>query len=127
LRKNFTKEATHIATHIYGKILCECGDFIDFSTFKDFIKTSANPSTPTIGHKECGLIFNFIEGKVPKRYSSKKELKSLAIKFAKKRLDDDLHGLFLLEVDRLKSESDMPDAEILMNALKKITEKNQEI
>lgn len=64
---------------------------------------------------------------MPKRYSSKKELKSLAIKFAKKRLDDDLHGLFLLEVDRLKSESNMPDAEILMNALKKIMEKNQEI
>uniref|UniRef100_Q469W5 Uncharacterized protein n=1 Tax=Methanosarcina barkeri (strain Fusaro / DSM 804) TaxID=269797 RepID=Q469W5_METBF len=31
-------------------------------TFKDYIKTSRNPSTRMIGHKNCGLIFNFVDG-----------------------------------------------------------------
>ncbi|HQF16596.1 MAG TPA: hypothetical protein PLI05_05960 [Methanotrichaceae archaeon] len=110
---------------ILKRILCECGDFIDCCTFKDYISTPINPSTPTIGHKDCGLIFDFIEGKVPKRYSSKKELKTLAMKFAEKRLDIDLQGIFLLEVDRLKSESNMPDAELLMTALKEVMEKKR--
>lgn len=61
---------------------------------------------------------------MPKRYSSKKELKNLAIKFAKQKMDDDLLGVFLLEVDRLKSAGNMPDAEILIKALEKVTEKN---
>jgi hypothetical protein len=33
-------------------IIGECGEIIEGDTFKDYIKTSANPSTPTIGHKE---------------------------------------------------------------------------
>jgi hypothetical protein len=85
----------------------------------EVIKTSANPSTPTIGHAKCGHIFNFVDGEVPKRYSSKKELKSLAVKFAEKnRLDSELMGEFLLEVDRLKSGGRMTDVEILMEASK---------
>ena len=47
-------------------ILCECGEFIEGETFKDYIQTSANPSTSTIGHKKCGLIFDFFDGKMPK-------------------------------------------------------------
>lgn len=102
-------------------ILCECGEIIDGRTFKDYIKTSANPSTPTIGHKDCGLIFDFIDGEIPKRYSSKAELKSIAMKFAeKKRLDPILLGKFLLEVDRLKSSGSLSDMEILIEAAKSI-------
>ena len=98
-------------------ILCECGEFIDGSTFKDYIKTSINPSTPTVGHARCGLIFDFIDGEMPKRYSSRTELKSLALKFAEKnRLDDEITGKFLLEVDRLKSKGTMSDIDILMVA-----------
>jgi len=99
-------------------ILCqECGEFVGGETFKDYIKTSANPSTPTIGHSKCGHIFNFVDSEVPKRYSSKKELKSLAIKFAEKnRLGSDVMGEFLLVVDRLKSGGRMTDVEILMEA-----------
>jgi len=98
-------------------ILCECGEFIDGNTFKDYIETSINPSTPTVGHVKCGLIFDFIDGEMPKRYSSRTELKSLALKFAEKnRLDDEITGKFLLEVDRLKSKGTMSDIEILMAA-----------
>ncbi len=85
----------------------------------EVIKTSANPLTPTIGHAKCGNIFNFVDGEVPKRYSSKKELKSLAAKFAEKNLlDSELMGEFLLEVDRLKSGGRMTGVEILMEASK---------
>ena len=44
-------------------ILCECGEIIEGDTFKDYLKTSVSPSTPTVGHKKCGYIFNFIDGK----------------------------------------------------------------
>ena len=102
-------------------IICECGEIIESCTFKDYIKTSANPSTPTIGHKKCGHIFNFIDQKMPKRYSSRKELKSLAMKFAEK---NDLESLilerFLLEVDRLKSSGNYSDCDILINAYKMV-------
>jgi hypothetical protein len=102
-------------------ILCECGEIIDGCTFKDYIKTSANPSTPTIGHKNCGLIFDFIDGEIPKRYSSKAELKSIALKFAeKKQLDSMALGKFLLEVDRLKSSGNLCDAHILIKAINAI-------
>jgi hypothetical protein len=37
-------------------VICECGEIIEGDTFKDYIITSANPSTPTIGHKKCGHI-----------------------------------------------------------------------
>lgn len=92
-------------------------------TFKDYIKTSASPSTRTIGHRKCGIIFNFIDGKSPKKYSSRKELKILAAKFAaKNELLKQNTEKFLLEVDRLKSQGKLSDAEILIGAYKKILE-----
>lgn len=33
-----------------GVMLCECGEFIKGNVFRDYIRTSANPSTSTIGH-----------------------------------------------------------------------------
>ena len=58
---------------------------------------------------------------MPKRYSSRKELKSLAMKFAEK---NDLESLtlekFLLEVDRLKSSGNYSDCDILINAYKMV-------
>lgn len=105
-------------------ILCECGEFIDGNTFKDYISTSSNPSTATMGHKNCGIIFNFIDGEAPKRYSSKIELKIMARKFAeKKNIDTEKIGVFLLEVDRLKSKSDLPDAEIIFQAFTAVHKK----
>ncbi len=102
-------------------ILCECGEFVDGCTFKDFIETSANPSTPTIGHRSCGLIFNFIDGGVPKRYSSRTELKGMALKVAEKYgLDNDALGKLLLAVDRLKTSGKLSDGEILLAALKEV-------
>ncbi|MGB9940963.1 hypothetical protein [Methanosarcina sp.] len=104
-------------------ILCECGELVEEDTFKDYIQTSANPSTRTIGHRKCGIIFNFIDGKSPKKYSSRKELKILAAKFAgKNELLTENTERFLLEVDRLKSCGQFSDAEILVGAYKKILE-----
>lgn len=97
-------------------ILCECGEFIDGAMFKDYIKTSLNPSTRTIGHRNCGLIFNFVDEKRPKRYSSRKELKILAAKFAQKNLPVEYTAKFLLEVEMFKSQGRLQDVEILMNA-----------
>lgn len=103
-------------------ILCECGEFVEGDTFKDYIKTSFNPSTPTIGHAKCGIIFDFIDGEIPKKYSSKKELKRLAMRFAEKnKMDQESSGRFLLEVDRLKSQGKMSDVEILMAASRNFT------
>ena len=99
-------------------ILCECGKFIEGRTFKCYIKTSLNPSTPTIGHRDCGLIFDFIDGKLPRRYSSKIELKSLAMHFAEiNELDNQNTERLLIEVDRLKSRGRFSDMEILSKAL----------
>ena len=102
-------------------ILCECGEILDGDTFKDYIKTSANPSTPTIGHRGCGHIFNFIDGIHTKQYSSKRELKTLAVKYAEKHKMNwnDIEYL-LIEVDRLKSSGNLSDMEILNAAFKKI-------
>jgi len=96
---------------------------VEEDIFIDYIKTSANPSTRTIGHRQCGIIFNFIDGKSPKKYSSRKELKILAARFANKNklLMKNL-GKFLLEVDRLKSHGKLSDAEILISAYRKILE-----
>lgn len=56
---------------------------------------------------------------MPKRYSSRKELKAIAAKFAsKKSLDDEMLGNFLLDVDRLKSDGNLSDMEILIRAFK---------
>ncbi len=100
-------------------ILCECGEFVDRCTFKDYIKTSSNPSTPTVGHIGCGLIFNFVDGTLPKRYSSKKDLKTIAMRFAEMN-DFDSHEIemFLIEVDRLKSTGKLSDMDILIRASK---------
>lgn len=95
-------------------------------TFKDYIKTSANPSTRTIGHKSCGLIFNFIDEKNPKKYSSRKELKILAGKFAEKNLPPEYAAQFLLGVDRLKSRGRLQDYEILVRAYQEVLELNSE-
>jgi hypothetical protein len=105
-------------------ILCECGEIIDGCTFKDYIKTAANPSTPTIGHRKCGLIFNFIEGDLPKRYSSRVELKEIARKFAERKgFEQRMLEVFLIEVDRLKSCGKFSDMDILISALKIILER----
>jgi hypothetical protein len=101
-------------------LLCECGEIIDGCTFKDYIETSANPSTPTIGHQKCGHIFNFIDGKMPKRYSSKIELKSITMKFAEKnKMSNEATERLLIEVDRMKSTGKYSDGEILVSAIKK--------
>ncbi|OPY54097.1 MAG: hypothetical protein A4E48_00425 [Methanosaeta sp. PtaU1.Bin060] len=56
---------------------------------------------------------------MPKRYSSRKELKTIAVKFAsKKSLGAEALGDFLLDVDRLKSEGNLSDMEILIRAFK---------
>jgi len=102
-------------------ILCECGEIIKGATFKDYIKTSANPSTSTIGHQKCGLIFDFYDCKVPKKYSSRKELKCLAVRFAEKNnLNQNGIGKFLLEVDRLKSGGKLSDNDILLAAYQRL-------
>ena len=108
-------------------ILCDCGEIIDADTFKDYIKTSANPSTPTIGHEKCGYIFDFIDGKMPKRYSSKAELKSIAMRFAEKnKIDPDEIGRFLMEIDRLKSSGNLSDSEVLNIAIRNSIKKRSE-
>ncbi|MCE8425216.1 MAG: hypothetical protein J5U17_05505 [Candidatus Methanoperedens sp.] len=102
-------------------IICECGEIIEGNTFKDYLKTSASPSTPTIGHKKCGHIFNFIDQKLLKKYSSRKELKCLAMKFARKNnLEYAAIEKFLLEVDLLKSNGNFSDSEILIQAFKRL-------
>jgi hypothetical protein len=102
-------------------IICECGEVIHGDIFKDYIKTSACPSTPTIGHEKCGHVFNFIDRSMLKKYSSKKELKSLAIKFAEKnKFDNRSIERFLLEVDRLKSCGNLSDNDILIKAFHKL-------
>ncbi|MFY1110747.1 MAG: hypothetical protein AB3K77_03560 [Methanosarcinaceae archaeon] len=93
-------------------------------TFKEYIKTSANPSTRTIGHRSCGVIFNFVDDKMPKKYSSRKELKILAARFAEKNLPHEYVSRFLLEVDRLKSRGKYPDSEILIKAYREVLEIN---
>ena len=98
-------------------IICECGKIIDGCTFKCYIETSFNPSTPTVGHRDCGLIFNFIDEKLPRIYSSKVELKSLAMHFAEiNELDYQKTERLLIEVDRLKSQGNLSDMKILVKA-----------
>jgi len=58
---------------------------------------------------------------MPKRYSSRKELKSLAMRFAEKNnLDQNTLGKFLLEVDRLKSLGKLSDGDILLTAYRRL-------
>jgi hypothetical protein len=106
-------------------ILCECGDFVEGHTFKDYIPTSIGPSTPTFGHSGCGLIFDLVDGELPKRFSSRIQLKGIAMRFAKmNKMEDELVGTFLLEVDRLKSRGNLSDIDILIAAHKAIQEKS---
>jgi hypothetical protein len=106
-------------------ILCECGDFVEGHTFKDYIPTSIGPSTPTFGHTGCGLIFDLVDGELPKRFSSRVQLKGIAMRFAEmNKMGDELVGLFLLEVDRLKSRGNLSDIDILIAAHKAIQEKS---
>lgn len=105
--------------------VCECGKFVKEKiredVFKDYINTSRNPSTRTIGHRSCGLIFNFVDGNWPKKYSSKKDLKILAAKFAENnKLDPEKTERFLLEVDRLKSYGKFSDDQILVYAYQSV-------
>ena len=98
-------------------ILCECGEFIKGHTFKEYIPTSINPSTPTFGHSGCGLIFDLVDGKLPKRFSSRVQLKGIAMRFAEmNKMEETLLGSFLLEVDRLKSAGNISDIDILIEA-----------
>ena len=95
-------------------ILCECGDIIGNDKFKDYIKTSRNPSTATIGHCKCGFIFNFIDSDSIKKYSSKIDLKVLAREFAdKKQMTLSETEKFLLTIDRLKRNGNLSDYMIL--------------
>jgi hypothetical protein len=105
--------------------VCECGKLVKEKlredTFKDYIETSRNPSTRTIGHRNCGLIFNFIDGNWPKKYSSRKELKILAAAFVESnRLPPKKVERFLLEVDRLKSHGKFSDDQILLYAYQSV-------
>ena len=100
-------------------ILCECGEFVENNRFRDYIETSIGPSTPTFGHSNCGLLFDFIDIGMPKRFSSKKELKVIATKFASKcHMSSEVASVFLLKVDLFKSEGIFSDAEILKRAFR---------
>lgn len=105
--------------------VCECGKLVKGKlredTFNDYIETSQNPSTRTIGHRNCGLIFNFVDGDWPKKYSSRKELKILAATFAENnKLHSGKIGRFLLEVDRFKSQGKFSDDQILLYAYQNV-------
>ena len=103
-------------------LICECGEIIKSGTFRDYIRTSAGPSTSTIGHEKCGHIFNFIDDKMHKKYSSRKDLKVLAMRFAEKnKLESGAIERFLIEVDRLKSSGHLSDREILITAFQKLS------
>jgi len=102
-------------------ILCECGEFIQCHTFKDYIPTSIGPSTSTFGHSDCGLIFNLIDGELPKSFSTRVQLKGIAMRFAEmNKMEDEFVCLFLLEVDRLKSRGNISDIDILISAHKTV-------
>jgi hypothetical protein len=62
-----------------------------------------------------------VDGNWPKKYSSKKELKILAAKFAENnKLYSEKAERFLLEVDRLKSRGKFSDDQILAYAYKNV-------
>jgi hypothetical protein len=102
-------------------ILCECGEFVHGHTFKDYIPTAIGPSTSTFGHSGCGLIFNLVDGELPKSFSNRIQLKGIAMRFAEmNKMDEESVGFFLLEVDRLKSRGDICDIDILILAHKRV-------
>ncbi|MDD4652778.1 MAG: hypothetical protein PHQ34_11165, partial [Methanothrix sp.] len=102
-------------------ILCECGEFVQGHTFKEYIPTSIGPSTSTFGHSGCGLIFNLVDGNLPKSFSTRIQLKGIAMRFAEmNKMEEASVGPFLLEVDRLKSLGNISDIDILISAHKTI-------
>jgi hypothetical protein len=57
---------------------------------------------------------------MPKRYSSKIELKGIAMRFAEKnKMRIETIESLLIEVDRMKSSGNLSDGEILTSAIKK--------
>jgi len=105
--------------------VCECGKLVKEKRrgeiFVDYICTSQNPSTRTIGHRDCGLILNFVDGNWSKKYSSRKELKTLAANFAEiNKFSSEDTGKFMLEVDKLKSHGKFSDEKILVFAYQKV-------
>jgi len=64
---------------------------------------------------------------MPKKYSSKKELKSIAMNFAQKnKMSLEAIEALLIEVDRLKSSGNLSDGEILVTALRNMVKKRRE-
>jgi hypothetical protein len=62
-----------------------------------------------------------VDGNWPKKYSSRKELKILAITFAENnKLHSEQIGNFLLEVDRLKTHGKFSDDQILVYAYQNV-------
>jgi len=62
-----------------------------------------------------------VDGKCPKKYSSKRELKTIAAAFAQiNELSSEETGKFLLEVDRLKSCGKLSDDRILVYAYQNV-------
>lgn len=58
---------------------------------------------------------------MPKKYSSRNELKVLAMRFAEKnKMEDRAVGKFLIEVERLKSGGYLSDYDILVKAFEKV-------
>lgn len=104
-------------------VLCECGEFVGRDKFKDYIKTSYNPSTETFGHTKCGFIFNFVDGHLHEIYSSKIKLKVIAKEFADEmKMNSKDTEKFLLAVDRLKRKGNLTDALILKRAYESVLE-----
>jgi endonuclease III-like uncharacterized protein len=62
-----------------------------------------------------------VDGEWPKKYSSRKELKTLAITFADcNKISPEMIAKFLLEVDRLKSCGKLSDDQILVYAYQNV-------
>lgn len=102
-------------------LLCECGELVGKEKFHDYIKTSISPSTSTIGHENCGFIFDFVDRDAPKRFSSKKELKKTAMTYARKKgMSPQSTQRLLLAVERLKRNGNMTDYDVLSRAIKSL-------
>jgi len=82
-------------------------------------------TSSTFGHSGCGLIFNLVNGELPKSFSTRIQLKGIAMRFAEmNKMEEEVVGLFLLEVDRLKSRGTICDIDILIAAHKTILGRN---
>ena len=84
-------------------LICElCGEIVENDRFRDYIPTVANPSTPTIGHEECGYLFDFLAwNKKRKIYYTLLEIKIVARKYLERKgqsQDTILKALTLIEV-----------------------------